>query len=74
MLPTQATDQSRGDSLSITVLQVLPALDVGGVERGTLEVAAALVKRGHKSIVISSGGRMVEQLEDEGSIQYKTTQ
>ncbi|MEE8321360.1 MAG: glycosyltransferase, partial [Gammaproteobacteria bacterium] len=53
--------------MSITVLQVLPALDVGGVERGTLEVAAALVKRGHKSIVMSSGGRMVKQLEQEGS-------
>jgi glycosyltransferase involved in cell wall biosynthesis len=53
------------------VLQVLPALEVGGVERGTLEVAAALVKQGHKSIVISSGGHMVEQLEEEGSIHIK---
>lgn len=49
------------------MLQVLPALEVGGVERGTLEVAAALVKRGHKSMVISSGGRMVRELEEQGS-------
>jgi len=53
--------------VSLTVLQVLPALEVGGVERGTLEVAAELVKRGHRSLVISTGGRMVDQLVREGS-------
>ena len=49
------------------VVQVLPALESGGVEKGTLEVAAELVRQGHQSIVISAGGRMVEQLECEGS-------
>lgn len=49
------------------VVQVLPALDGGGVERGTLEIAKGLVAAGHESIVISAGGRMVEQLEAEGS-------
>ena len=53
--------------MSLTILQTLPALDVGGVERGTLEVAAALVKRGHRSIVVSSGGKLVKQLTDQGS-------
>jgi glycosyltransferase involved in cell wall biosynthesis len=51
----------------LTVLQVLPALQSGGVERGTLEVGKYLVEHGHRSIVISAGGRMVEQLEREGS-------
>jgi glycosyltransferase involved in cell wall biosynthesis len=51
----------------LTVLQVLPALDGGGVERGTLEVAAALVQRGHRSLVISAGGRHVDRLEAAGS-------
>ncbi len=49
------------------VVQLLPALNSGGVERGTLDFARALVAAGHESIVISSGGRMVEQLEREGS-------
>lgn len=49
------------------VMQLLPALNSGGVERGTLDLARALVGAGHESIVISSGGRMVEQLELEGS-------
>lgn len=49
------------------MLQVLPTLDAGGVERGTLEVARRLVEIGHRSLVMSAGGRMVEQLEQEGS-------
>lgn len=51
----------------LTVLQVLPALQSGGVERGTLEVGKYLVEHGHRSLVISAGGRLVEQLEREGS-------
>lgn len=51
----------------LTVLQMLPALDSGGVERGTLEVGKYLVERGHRSLVMSAGGRLVTQLEAEGS-------
>ena len=51
----------------LTVLQVVPALDVGGVERGTLEVAQALVRCGHRSLVASAGGRLVNRLIAEGS-------
>jgi len=51
----------------LTVLQMLPALESGGVERGTLEMARYLVERGHRSIVMSAGGRLVEQLRQEGS-------
>jgi len=51
----------------MTVLQILPALDSGGVEKGTLEISAYLTKLGHRSIVISAGGRLVPQLEAEGS-------
>ena len=49
------------------VVQVLPDLNSGGVEKGTLEIAKALVQAGHESLVISAGGRMVEQLTQEGS-------
>jgi len=52
---------------SITVVQMLPDLGGGGVERGTLELARYLCEQGHRSIVISAGGRMVAQLEAEGS-------
>jgi glycosyltransferase involved in cell wall biosynthesis len=46
---------------------MLPALNSGGVERGTLEVGKYLVEQGHRSLVMSAGGRMVEQLMTEGS-------
>ncbi|MDQ8209177.1 glycosyltransferase family 4 protein [Coraliomargarita sp. SDUM461003] len=49
------------------VIQILPELNSGGVERGTLEVGKHLIENGHQSIVISNGGRQVEQLEAEGS-------
>ena len=51
----------------LTVLQVVPALHGGGVERSTLEVAAALVRHGHRSLVISGGGRLLPELEAGGS-------
>ena len=50
-----------------TILQVVPALISGGVERGTLEIAKNVMQSGHKSIVISAGGPMVESLVDSGS-------
>jgi glycosyltransferase involved in cell wall biosynthesis len=52
---------------SLTVVQLIPALQSGGAERSALEVARALVQAGHRSIVISAGGRLVPQLEAEGS-------
>ncbi len=51
----------------LTVLQLVPALESGGVERGTCEVADALVSAGHRSLVISAGGRLVERLTRGGS-------
>lgn len=49
------------------ILQALPALHSGGVERGTVEFAAELVKRGHESFVVSNGGPMAEQVRGQGS-------
>ena len=51
----------------LTVVQLLPALGSGGVERATLEIAAALVAAGHRSIVISAGGRLAPALQAAGS-------
>ncbi|MDX1512191.1 MAG: glycosyltransferase family 4 protein [Gammaproteobacteria bacterium] len=56
-----------GDQRPLCVAQMLPAMDQGGVERGTLEVAAALVDHGHRALVISGGGRMVAALADAGA-------
>jgi glycosyltransferase involved in cell wall biosynthesis len=50
-----------------TVLQVLPALGSGGVERGTVEVAAALVAAGFRAIVASEGGPLEHDLARAGA-------
>lgn len=52
---------------SPTILQILPALEQGGVERGTLEIAEALVQAGAKALVVSAGGRLVPTLERKGA-------
>lgn len=49
------------------VLQVLPALKAGGVERGTIEIAEALAGAGFRPLVASAGGRLVPQLEAVGA-------
>lgn len=51
----------------LTVVQLLPALESGGVERSTLEISAALVRAGHRAIVVSAGGRLVRPLRALGA-------
>jgi len=51
----------------LTVVQLLPALHSGGVELVTLEITQALVEAGHRAIVISAGGPLVQPLLDYGA-------
>ncbi len=50
------------------VLQVLPSLNGGGVERGTIDVAVALARAGWGSIVASAGGPMVREMTRAGAV------
>lgn len=50
------------------VLQILPSLETGGVERGTVDVARALVDAGWTSLVASAGGIMVREVQRAGAI------
>ncbi len=52
---------------TLTIVQMLPELITGGVERGTLETGAFFAKKGHRSIVVSNGGPMVKELEKNGT-------
>lgn len=54
-------------SRSLTIVQILPALESGGVEKSCLEISSALVDAGHRSVVISAGGRMLQSLLDQGA-------
>jgi glycosyltransferase involved in cell wall biosynthesis len=49
-----------------TLLQVVPALQTGGVEQTTLDVATAVVKAGGRALVASAGGRLELGLTDRG--------
>ncbi len=48
------------------IVQVVPELSEGGVERGTLDSSREYTKRGLESIVISSGGKLSQQIECDG--------
>ena len=49
-----------------SVIQVLPALNSGGVERGAIDIALAVKIIGWKSFVVSEGGIMMKELERAG--------
>ncbi|HQO37799.1 MAG TPA: lipopolysaccharide heptosyltransferase II [Candidatus Omnitrophota bacterium] len=55
----------------MNVLQVVPELRVGGVERGTVDLAGRLAAGGHKAVVISNGGEMVKDLVAAGAVHYQ---
>ena len=51
----------------IKVVQILPELNIGGVERGTRDFSNALIEKGHESIVISNGGLFEKDIIDHGA-------
>ncbi len=57
----------RGEDGNPLILQVLPALETGGVERTTVDIAQALGRVGWRSLVVSEGGRMVHELDRAGA-------
>jgi glycosyltransferase involved in cell wall biosynthesis len=50
------------------ILQVLPALVSGGVERGTVEIAEAIAGAGWRAYVASAGGPLVRDVEKVGGV------
>ena len=48
------------------IVQILPSLNDGGVERGVVDSNRLYVRAGHESVVISAGGRRVAQIEADG--------
>lgn len=48
------------------ILQVLPRLDSGGVERGTVEITAAIRAAGMKPLVASAGGALIPHVTHAG--------
>ena len=49
---------------SFNLVQIVPSLESGGVERGTVDVANFLAKKKIKNFIITSGGKMIKELDD----------
>jgi glycosyltransferase involved in cell wall biosynthesis len=67
MAATDLHNSNTGPTRKRVCLQVLPSLIAGGVERGTVDVAQALVNAGWTALVASTGGPMVRELERVGA-------
>ncbi len=61
-----STSAAPAERRSPGVLQVLPSLVTGGVERGTIDIAIALAAAGWRAAVASTGGPLVRELERAG--------
>ena len=53
------------------ILQIIPELNVGGTETGTIDLSQFLVQEGHEAFVISHGGSLVEKLPRVGAHHIK---
>lgn len=65
-MPIDATTSGPAAAAPV-VLQVLPALNTGGVERGTVDIAEAIVEAGGTALVASEGGRLAHELQRAGA-------
>ncbi|WP_293551937.1 glycosyltransferase family 4 protein [Parvibaculum sp.] len=50
-----------------TILQIVPTLEIGGAERTTVDIARAVVRAGGRALVVSSGGRLTDELAQAGA-------
>ena len=51
-----------------TVMQIVPSLDAGEIDRTTIEIAGALAEAGARALVAASGGRLVSELQAKGGV------
>ena len=49
---------------SFNLVQIVPSLDSGGVERGTVDVANFLAANKIQNFIITSGGKMIKELDN----------
>ena len=55
------------DYQKVAILQVLPSLNSGGVERGVIDISQAIIDNDMNSVVASAGGKMSSQLSPQGA-------
>ncbi len=75
-LSTSITGQVEGDLSGagakpeghrpLTVLQIVPRMELGGVERGTMEITEAIVREGGRALIVTSGGQFLTRIAKVG--------
>ncbi len=50
----------------LTVLQIVPRMEMGGVERGTIEITEAIARAGGRALIATSGGQMLHRIAKAG--------
>ncbi len=70
-IPTPDENAEAAAGRAPTVMQVLPALVTGGVERGAVDIAGAVAAAGGRAIVVSAGGPMVHEVTRVGGEHIK---
>jgi len=53
------------------ILHIVPALEAGGVETGTVDLALSLKRLGQTVVVVSNGGKLVRDLENNSILHIK---
>jgi glycosyltransferase involved in cell wall biosynthesis len=61
-----ATSPAPEEPRPLTVLQIVPNMDEGGVERGTLEITEAIAREGGRAIVATAGGKLLPRVTKAG--------
>lgn len=65
---------NKGESVimdSMKVMQLVPQMELGGVERGVVDLSKALVGAGYESMVVSRGGALVAGLRAHGGVHVR---
>jgi glycosyltransferase involved in cell wall biosynthesis len=50
----------------LTVLQIVPRMEIGGVERGTLEITEAITREGGRAVIATAGGKLLPRVTKAG--------
>ena len=53
------------------ILQIIPSMEMGGAEIGTIEISRYMKKKGWNVIVASSGGSLVNKLDIKNILHIK---
>jgi glycosyltransferase involved in cell wall biosynthesis len=57
---------SAKETRPLTVLQIVPRMEIGGIERGTLEITEAIAREGGRALIATAGGQMLPRVAKAG--------